>query len=96
MEKLTAETAQIIDFAIKIGFATLSGLLIGWEREFKGKSAGLKTNALVAIGAAAYVIISLRFENAIGVDITRVLSQVAVGIGFLGAGVILQKGYHLV
>jgi putative Mg2+ transporter-C (MgtC) family protein len=45
----------------------------------------------VAIGAAVYVIISLRYEDVFGVDATRVLSQVVVGIGFLGAGVILQK-----
>ncbi len=88
--ELSTET-ELWNFAMKIGSATLSGILIGLEREFKGKSAGLKTNTLVAIGAAVFVIISLRYENVFGVDATRVLSQVVVGIGFLGAGVILQK-----
>lgn len=82
---------EIWNFAIKIGSATLSGLLLGLEREYKGKSAGLKTNTLVAIGAAVFVIISQRYGNTVGVDVTRVLSHVVVGIGFLGAGVIIQK-----
>lgn len=85
------EIGEVMGFGIKIGLATIAGLLIGLEREYKGKNAGLKTNALVAIGAAVYVIISLRYEDVFGVDATRVLSQVVVGIGFLGAGVILQK-----
>jgi putative Mg2+ transporter-C (MgtC) family protein len=71
--------------------ATLAGLIIGLEREYKGKSAGLKTNMLVALGAAIYVIISMEFKGQDYVDITRVLGQVVTGIGFLGAGVILQK-----
>jgi putative Mg2+ transporter-C (MgtC) family protein len=91
MEAFTSDFSEWAEFALKIGLATLSGLLIGLEREYKGKSAGLKTNTLVALGAAVYVIISLRYEDIAGVDVTRVLSQVAVGIGFLGAGVILQK-----
>lgn len=85
------ESIKVTDFILKISAATIAGLLIGLEREYKGKSAGLKTNTLVAIGAAVFVIISLQYEHQFGVDATRVLSQVVVGIGFLGAGVILQK-----
>lgn len=90
-EIFTNDSAQIMDFALKVGLATISGLLIGLEREFKGKEAGLKTNTLVAIGAAVFVLISLRFYGEEYTDITRVLSQIVTGIGFLGAGVILQK-----
>ncbi|MDX1316079.1 MgtC/SapB family protein [Xanthomarina gelatinilytica] len=90
-ELFTFEAKEVLDFSIKIGIATVSGLLIGLEREYKGKSAGLKTNALVAIGAAVYVLISLKFQGEDYADITRVLSQVVTGIGFLGGGVILQK-----
>lgn len=82
---------QIPDFIYKILAASLAGLLIGLEREFKGKSAGLKTNTIVAVGASIFVMISLHFENQFGVDITRVIGQVVVGIGFLGAGVIVQR-----
>lgn len=79
-------------FGTKVIVALFAGLLIGLEREYKGKSAGLKTNMLVAIGAAVFVSTSLQFRYEDGVDITRVLGQVVVGIGFLGAGVIVQKG----
>lgn len=79
------------DFTIKIGLAMISGLLIGFEREYRGKNAGLKTMTLVAIGSAVYVAISMTYAGMDYVDITRVLSQVVIGIGFLGGGVILQK-----
>ena len=82
---------SVTEFSIKIGVALLSGLLIGLEREYKGKNAGLKTNSLVALGAAVFVLISLKYQGEANVDITRVLSQVIIGIGFLGGGVILQK-----
>ncbi|GGW45410.1 MgtC/SapB family protein [Arenibacter certesii] len=82
---------EVLQFSLKIGVAMVSGLLIGLEREFKGKHAGLKTNTLVSIGAAVFVLISLRYQGEPNVDITRVLSQVIIGIGFLGGGVILQK-----
>lgn len=79
------------DFAIKIGLAMVSGLLIGFEREYRGKNAGLKTMTLVAIGSAVFVAISLTYAGMDYVDTTRVLSQVVIGIGFLGGGVILEK-----
>lgn len=69
----------------------LGGLIIGYERELKGKSAGLKTNAIVAIGACVFVMVSFRFMDSRNADMTRVLSQVVAGVGFLGAGVILQR-----
>lgn len=80
-----------ITFVFKIVLAAVAGLIIGLEREFKGKEAGLKTNTLVAVGAAAYIIMSLEFLGEDYADITRVLSQVVTGIGFLGAGVIMKK-----
>lgn len=83
---------EFTSFAIRIVAAASAGLLIGMEREFKNKNAGLKTNALVALGAAVFVLVSLEFEGDKWVDTSRVLSQVVVGIGFLGAGVIFQKG----
>lgn len=79
-------------FGIRIGAALLAGLLIGIEREIRNKNAGLKTNALVALGACVFVIISLSFRGEASVDITRVLGQVVTGIGFIGAGVILHTG----
>ncbi len=80
------------DFLLRIGAALLAGLLIGVEREIRNKNAGLKTNALVALGSSVFVLVSLTFENEEYVDITRVIGQVVTGIGFIGAGVILHKG----
>jgi len=82
---------QIADFMYKIMAACLAGLFIGLERQYKGKHAGLKTNTIVAIGASIFIMLSLEFEHRSGVDITRVLGQVIVGVGFLGAGVIVQR-----
>lgn len=90
-ELLSFEMASLGDFALQTGLAMASGLCIGLERELKGKQAGLKTNMLVAIGAAVFVAISLHFRGEAGADITRVLSQVVIGVGFLGGGAILQK-----
>ncbi len=83
------------DFLFKILLAIGAGLLIGVEREFKGKDAGLKTNMLVAVGSCVFVFLSLQFQGGESFDPTRVLSQVVTGIGFLGAGVILKKGANV-
>lgn len=79
-------------FALRVSLATIAGLIIGLEREIQGKEAGLKTNALVALGASIFILMSVEFEGDKYVDITRVVGQVVVGIGFIGAGTILQKG----
>ncbi|MBZ9728719.1 MgtC/SapB family protein [Salegentibacter sp. JZCK2] len=79
-----------VQFLLQSGAATLSGLLMGLERKFKGKPAGLKTNMLVALGACAFITISLLFKDAGGTDMTRIVGQIVVGVGFLGAGVILH------
>lgn len=83
---------ETVDFAIRIGCAIVAGLLIGFEREYKNKEAGLKTNALVSLGAAVFIMLSLQFSGEKYVDITRVLSQVVIGIGFIGGGTIIQYG----
>ena len=69
--------------------AVILGALIGLEREFRRHPAGLHTNALVALGSAAYVIAG----TAMGDDTApaRVVGQIVVGIGFLGAGLIWHK-----
>jgi putative Mg2+ transporter-C (MgtC) family protein len=83
---------ELLEFAFRIGAALLAGLFIGMEREIHNKNAGLKTNALVSLGAAVFVLTSLTFAGDDYVDTTRVIGQVVTGIGFIGAGVILHKG----
>tara|TARA_R110000772_G_scaffold153061_1_gene264020 strand:+ start:183 stop:644 length:462 start_codon:yes stop_codon:yes gene_type:complete len=84
------EPINNIDFILNIVLAMVAGMCVGIERQMKDKNAGLKTNALVAVGAAMYVNISYQYLNIPDVDISRIISQVIVGVGFLGAGVIVQ------
>src|SRR5690554_3102687 len=81
-----------IDFIIRLLAATAAGAAVGLEREINNKSAGLRTNTLVAIGAAIYVLISLELLNEGEGDASRIVGQIITGIGFLGAGVILHRG----
>ena len=77
------------------GYATsfVLGTLIGLERQWRQRSAGLRTNVLVAVGASAFSDLGLRL---LGVDgATRIISYVVSGIGFLGAGVILKDGTNI-
>ena len=86
------ESMELQEFLLRVGSALVAGLFIGAEREYRHKDAGLKTNALVSLGAAVFVVVSLSFEGEEFVDSTRVIGQVVTGIGFLGAGVILHQG----
>ncbi len=79
-------------FGIKIFTATILGLLIGYDREKKMKSAGLKTNMLICLGACMYTAVSLlASEDVATADPNRTAAQIVSGIGFLGAGSIIQS-----
>lgn len=77
---------------VKIVFALVLGGLIGHDRERKNKSAGIKTNILICIGATVYTAMSILSKDlGIGVaDPNRTAAQIVSGIGFLGAGAIIQ------
>jgi len=75
---------------IELAIAFALGTLIGAERQWRQRSAGLRTTVLVAIGAAAFSDLGLRMEGPDGA--TRIVAYVVSGIGFLGAGVILKDG----
>ena len=70
--------------------AAVLGGMIGWEREAKGRSAGLRTHMLVAVGAALFMMAPLLTETDLG-SMTRVIQGIVQGIGFLGAGAILRR-----
>jgi putative Mg2+ transporter-C (MgtC) family protein len=81
------------EFFTRLAVATLSGLIIGFERQWHHKEIGLKTSMLVATGAAAFVLLSIKIAaTAPNIDVTRITAQVVMGIGFLGAGVIFRDG----
>ncbi len=73
----------------RLFLAGLLGAVIGFQREKVGKEAGIRTLALISIGAALFTVLSIfAFENA---DTSRVASNIVVGIGFLGAGAIILR-----
>lgn len=78
---------------ICLATAFVLGMLIGLERQWRQRNAGLRTNVLVAVGAAAFADLGLRMAGADGG--MRVISSVISGIGFLGAGVIMKEGTHV-
>jgi putative Mg2+ transporter-C (MgtC) family protein len=75
---------------IRLLLAAVAGGLIGWQREHEGKSAGLRTHMLVALGTALFVLASLEAVNSADA-VTRVVQGVATGSGFIGGGVILKR-----
>lgn len=87
------------DVVLRLLAAALFAGAIGWEREASDKPAGLRTNILVALGAAAFTLISLRLGQAFAPELgesanfdpTRAVQGVIGGIGFLGAGAIIQS-----
>src|ERR1700749_2307183 len=84
--------ADFLEPALRLGLALLLGSAIGFERQWHQKMAGLRTNALVALGASGFVV----FSGLVGGgDPTRIAAQVVTGIGFLGAGVILREGINV-
>ena len=79
------------EFLFRLAAAVLSGFLIGLEREMMNKDAGLRTNMMVSIGAAVYVMISFQFLKDEPSSSARIIGQIITGIGFLGAGVIIRR-----
>jgi putative Mg2+ transporter-C (MgtC) family protein len=83
---------QLLAALGRLGLALLLGCAIGFERQWHQKMAGLRTNALVALGSCGFVV----FSGMVGQgDPTRVAAQVVSGIGFLGAGIILREGINV-
>lgn len=80
---------SFLDTLVSLATAFLLGGLIGLERQYRQRTAGLRTNVLVAVGAAIFVDIANRLAGAEGA--TRVIAYVVSGIGFLGAGVIMRE-----
>ena len=86
-------TFQLFDFLdtlVSLFTAFVLGTLIGAERQYRQRTAGLRTNVLVAVGAAAFVDLAMHLTGTDGA--VRVIAYVVSGIGFLGAGVIMKQG----
>jgi putative Mg2+ transporter-C (MgtC) family protein len=89
---MTLDFPLLGESVLRLSVALLLGSVIGFERQWNQKMAGLRTNALVALGAAGFVAFSAMVGQG---DPTRVAAQVVTGIGFLGAGVILREGVNV-
>jgi len=95
MEALRAEfsdvsdPAQLARIVIRLLLAAALGAVLGYERERRGKAAGLRTHMLVAIGAALFVLVPQQGGMAVA-DMSRVIQGIVTGVGFLGAGAIIK------
>ena len=85
-----------VELIVKLLSAVVLGGSIGFERELHGKVAGFRTHALVALGSALMMLVSIHmfevYRGIANVDPSRIAAQVVTGIGFLGAGTILRSG----
>lgn len=81
------------DVALRLVAALLLGAAVGIERQYRQRAAGLRTNALVALGAAGFALIG--FSMAGEASPSRMAAQVVSGIGFLGAGAIMREGLNV-
>lgn len=87
---------QWLDVTARIAAGLGLGALIGLERQWRSRSAGLRTVALVSLGASLFVVMGgYSFTGVHDADPTRVAAQVASGVGFLGAGVIMKQGANI-
>jgi putative Mg2+ transporter-C (MgtC) family protein len=77
-------------FWAEVGLAILCGLLVGLERQLRGKPVGMRTSILICLGTMLFVRMGAGLETG-QADPTRVLGQIVVGVGFLGGGVILTR-----
>ena len=87
----TVPDAQFLWHVVsRLGAAALLGGLIGIEREWTGKAAGLRTHMTVALGCAAFMLVALESSDDAS-NTSRVIQGIAAGIGFIGAGTILKR-----
>ena len=97
--RVMTDMAIATEIATRLAIATLIGAGVGLDRELRHRPAGLKTHALVALGAATVVAATASLTNIHNPDsaaITRVIQGVIAGIGFLGGGAILKSGGEVI
>ena len=93
MQFLQPPFPESLNSAISLVVAFLLGTLVGAERQYRQRTAGLRTNVLVAVGAAAFVDLGMRLTGSDGG--VRTVAYVISGVGFLGAGVIMKEGMNV-
>ena len=84
------DLGELLRFSLHIALAFVLATAIGAERQYRQRSAGLRTNVLVSVGAASFVLLGLHLNGQAGAS--QIAAYVVSGIGFLGAGVIMKEG----
>lgn len=84
----------ITQFEIRLLVALLLGTAIGFERQWRHKMAGVKTNALVSLGSALFILLGAKILGDSSGE-ARIAAQIVTGIGFLGAGAIMKEGFNV-
>ena len=89
-------TLSDLELTQRLITAALLGAILGLEREWKNKDAGLRTNILITIGSALFTLMSIELTDGKTGDTSRIAAQIVTGIGFLGAGAIMRTngGVH--
>jgi putative Mg2+ transporter-C (MgtC) family protein len=87
--------ATQLDLGLRLTVGLVLGAIIGFERELHRQPAGFRTHSLVALGAALFTVVSAFGFSGELVDPTRIAAQIVSGIGFIGAGTILQYRGHI-
>jgi putative Mg2+ transporter-C (MgtC) family protein len=87
--------ATQLDLALRLTVGLVLGAIIGFERELHRQPAGFRTHSLVSLGAALFTVVSAFGFSGDVVDPTRIAAQIVSGIGFIGAGTILQYRGHI-
>jgi putative Mg2+ transporter-C (MgtC) family protein len=85
--------AHFRDILTKLLVSALLGTIVGAEREYRNKSAGLRTMMLICLGSSIFTIISI--ENSHETEVARIASNIVTGIGFIGAGAIMRDGLSI-
>ena len=85
------DLATQLQLALRLAAALGLGAIVGLERELRRQPAGFRTHALVSLGAAIFTVVSAYAFSGIGSDPTRIAAQIVSGLGFIGAGTIIQS-----
>ena len=80
----------------KILLAAVLGLTVGIERDWSGKPAGIRTNMIIAVSSCLFTILSVEGFLGDQTDASRVAAQIVTGVGFLGAGALIQQQNHVI
>lgn len=91
----TLSASAQLELGLRLVLSLVFGAAIGFERELHRQPAGFRTHALVCLGAALFAIISAYGFSGPNIDPTRIAAQIVTGIGFIGAGTILQFRGHI-